>query len=202
MTQSIDDKILTNIKKRGRGTIFFAQDMVQYGQRLSVLKALERMASSGTIIRIARGIYGYPKIDKALGLGVIFPSPDEIAQAVARRDKARIAPTGVYALNVLGLSTQVQMNVIYLTDGTARRLKVGNGKGILFKHTAPRNLAFRNKTTMYLTYALKELGPDGVTAEHKERIKELLGSEDKDKVLADAALIPSWIMNIITEAYE
>lgn len=202
MTQSIDDKILTNIKKRGRGTIFFAQDMVQYGQRLSVLKALERMASSGTIIRVARGIYGYPKIDKALGLGVIFPSLDEIAQAVARRDKARIAPTGVYALNVLGLSTQVQMNVIYLTDGTARRLKVGNGKGILFKHTAPRYLAFRNKTAMYLTYALKELGPDGVTAEHKERIKELLKSEDKDKVLADAALIPSWIMNIITEAYE
>lgn len=202
MTQSIDDKILTNIKKRGKGTIFFAQDMVQYGQRLSVLKALERMASSGTIIRVTRGIYCYPKIDKALGLGVIFPSLDEIAQAVARRDKARIAPTGVYALNVLGLSTQVQMNVIYLTDGTARRLKVGNGKGILFKHTAPRNLAFRNKTAMYLTYALKELGSDGVTAEHKERIKELLKSEDKDKVLADAALIPSWIMNIITEAYE
>jgi len=200
--QSIDDKILSNIKKRGRGTIFFANDMVQYGQRQSVLKALERMAAAGTILRVARGIYCYPKIDKELGLGILYPSLDEIAQAVAKRDKARIAPTGVYALNVLGLSTQVQMNVVYLTDGTARRLKVGNGKGILFKHTAPKNLAFRSKTAMYITSALKELGQSGVTQEHKAIIKELLQVEDKEKVLTDAALIPSWIMDIIKEAYE
>jgi len=200
--QSIDDKILSNIKKRGRGTIFFANDMVQYGQRQSVLKALERMAAAGTILRVARGIYCYPKIDKELGLGILYPSLDEIAQAVAKRDKARIAPTGVYALNVLGLSTQVQMNVVYLTDGTARRLKVGNGKGILFKHTAPKNLAFKSKTAMYITSALKELGQSGVTQEHKAKIKELLQEEDKEKVLTDAALIPSWIIDIIKEAYE
>ena len=200
--QSIDDKILSNIKKRGRGTILFANDMVQYGQRQSVLKALERMAAAGTILRVARGIYCYPKIDKELGLGILYPSLDEIAQAVAKRDKARIAPTGVYALNVLGLSTQVQMNVVYLTDGTARRLKVGNGKGILFKHTAPKNLAFKSKTAMYITSALKELGQSGVTQEHKAKIKELLQEEDKEKVLTDAALIPSWIMDIIKEAYE
>ena len=200
--QSIDDKILSNIKKRGRGTIFFANDMVQYGQRQSVLKALERMAAAGMILRVARGIYCYPKIDKELGLGILYPSLDEIAQAVAKRDKARIAPTGVYALNVLGLSTQVQMNVVYLTDGTARRLKVGNGKGILFKHTAPKNLAFKSKTAMYITSALKELGQSGVTQEHKAKIKELLQEEEKENVLSDAALIPSWIMDIIKEAHE
>lgn len=200
--QSIDDKILTNVKKRGRGTVFFAQDMLQYGQRLSVLKALERMAAAGTILRVARGIYCYPKIDKRLGLGALYPSLDEIAQAVAKRDKARIAPTGSYALNVLGLSTQVQMNVVYLTDGTARRLTIGNGKGILFKHTAPKNLAFRSRTAMYITFALKELGQDGVTQEHIDRIQELVKAEKKENILADAALIPSWIMNIIEKAYE
>lgn len=200
--QSIDDKILTNVKKRGRGAIFFAQDMLQYGQRLSVLKALERMAAAGTILRVVRGIYCYPKIDKQLGLGALYPSLDEIAQAVAKRDKARIAPTGTYALNILGLSTQVQMNVVYLTDGTARRLTIGNGKGILFKHTAPKNLAFRSRTAMYITFALKELGQDGVTQEHIDRILELVKAEKKENILADAALIPSWIMNIIEKAYE
>jgi len=200
--QSIDDKILTNVKKRGRGTIFFAQDMLQYGQRLSVLKALERMAAAGTILRVSRGIYCYPKIDKQLGLGALYPSLDEIAQAVAKRDKARIAPTGSYALNILGLSTQVQMNVVYLTDGTARRLTIGNGKGILFKHTAPKNLAFRSRTAMYITFALKELGQDGVTQEHIDRIRELVKAEKREVIFADAALIPSWIMNIIEKAYE
>lgn len=198
--QSIDDKILTNVKKRGRGTIFFAQDMLQYGQRLSVLKALERMAAAGTILRVARGIYCYPKIDKQLGLGALYPSLDEIAQAVAKRDKARIAPTGSYALNVLGLSTQVQMNVVYLTDGTARRLTIGNGKGILFKHTAPKNLAFRSRTAMYITFALKELGQEGVTQAHIDRIRELVKAEKKETILADAALIPSWIMKILRNA--
>lgn len=198
--QSIDDKILTNVKKRGRGTIFFAQDMLQYGQRLSVLKALERMAAAGMILRVARGIYCYPKIDKQLGLGALYPSLDEIAQAVAKRDKARIAPTGSYALNVLGLSTQVQMNVVYLTDGTARRLTIGNGKGILFKHTAPKNLAFRSRTAMYITFALKELGQEGVTQAHIDRIRELVKAEKKETILADAALIPSWIMKILRNA--
>ena len=200
--QSIDDKILTNVKKRGRGTIFFAQDMLQYGQRLSVLKALERMAAAGTILRVSRGIYCYPKVDKQLGLGALYPSLDEIAQAVAKRDKARIAPTGSYALNILGLSTQIQMNVVYLTDGTARRSKIGNGKGILFKHTAPKNLAFRSRTAMYITFALKELGQDGVTLEHIDRIRELVKAEKREVIFADAALIPSWIMNIIEKAYE
>ena len=200
--QSIDDKILTNVKKRGRGTIFFAQDMLQYGQRLSVLKALERMAAAGTILRVSRGIYCYPKIDKQLGLGALYPSLDEIAQAVAKRDKARIAPTGSYALNILGLSTQVQMNVVYLTDGTARRLTIGNGKGILFKHTAPKNLAFRSRTAMYITFALKELGQDGVTQEHIDRIRVLVKAEKREVIFADAALIPSWIMSIIEKAYE
>ena len=200
--QSIDDKILSNVKKRGMGTIFFAQDMAQYGQRQSVLKALERMAASGSIIRLDRGIYCYPKIDKELGLGVLYPSLDDIAQAVAKRDRARIVPTGIYALNVLGLSTQVQMNAVYLTDGTARQLKIGNGKGILFKHTAPKNLAFRSKLAMYITFALKELGQNGVTEEHKKRIHELLKGEEKERVYADVALIPDWIMNIIAQAYE
>jgi len=160
------------------------------------------MAAAGTIIRLARGIYCYPKIDKELGLGILYPSLDDIAQAVAKRDRARIVPTGIYALNVLGLSTQVQMNAVYLTDGTARQLKIGNGKGILFKHTAPKNLAFRSKMAMYVTFALKELGQNGITEEHKKRIHELLKGEEKEKVCADAALIPDWIMNIIAQAYE
>ena len=202
MLQSIDDKILASLRAKGRGTIFFAQDMLQFGQRTSVLKALERMVEAGSILRIARGIFCFPKIERIIGLGVIFPTLDEIAQAVAKRDKARIVPTGAYALNMLGLSTQIQMNVVYLTDGTARRLKIGNGKGILFKHVAPKKRAFKNEMGMYITFALQELGQSGVTDNHKQRIKELLQEENKEQVLADAALIPSWIMNIIKEAYE
>jgi hypothetical protein len=38
-------------------------------------------------VRLAHGIYLFPKIDKKLGLGVLYPSVEEIAKAIAERDK-------------------------------------------------------------------------------------------------------------------
>jgi hypothetical protein len=66
-------------------------------------------------------------------IGLLFPSPDKIAQAIAKRDNARILPTGNYAMNLLGLSTQVPMNVVYLTDGSPRKVNIGRRKLLLKK---------------------------------------------------------------------
>ena len=104
--QSIENRIIINIKKRGRGTIVSPMDFASYGDPKTIQKAFERLTVSEQLIRVARGIYCYPKIDKALGLGVLYPTFEEIAVAIAKRDKAHIVPTGVYALNKLGLSTQ------------------------------------------------------------------------------------------------
>lgn len=154
------------------------------------------------IIRLARGIYCYPQIDKKLGLGILYPSIEDIANNIARRDKARIAPTGIQALNKLGLSTQVPMNVVYMTDGTNRKINLGDGRSIQFKYTRPSNLAFTNKLAMLVTFALKEIGKDKVTETQFEQIKEILKKESKDKVLADLPLMPAWIRTIIKSAYE
>ena len=143
MVQSIENIILNSIRKRGMGTVFFPSDFSKVGEKSAVLKALERMTTGGTIIRVARGIYCYPKIDKELGLGTLYPTYEEIAQAIAKRDKARIVPAGIYAMNRLGLSTQVPMNVVYLTDGSSRKVVINGNRGIQFKHVAPKTLPFR-----------------------------------------------------------
>ena len=200
--QSLDDKIIKRISKRGRGTAFCASDFAIIGDVKSVSKALERLTNSKKIIRVARGIYCYPKIDKELGFGVLYPSFDEIAKIIAKRDKARIVPTGLYALNKLGLSTQVPMNIVYLTDGSSRKIKITNGRGILFKHTAPKNFAFQNEIIMLLTLALKEIGQEKVTKRHLLKIKEILQNEPKKKILKDLKLMPNWIRKIIINAYE
>ncbi|MBO7577042.1 MAG: type IV toxin-antitoxin system AbiEi family antitoxin domain-containing protein, partial [Bacteroidales bacterium] len=186
--QSIDDKILARIRGKGRGFVFFSTDFTLLGESKSVLKAIERLVTKGDILRVARGIYCYPKIDKQWGLGVLRPTYDEIAQAIARRDKARIAPTGDQALNMLGLSEQVPMNAVYLTDGTARKVRLDGDRGILFKHTAPKNLAFTNKLAMLITFALKEIGTDNVTPEQEQAIISLLQNETKESVMSDLAL--------------
>lgn len=169
------------------------------GAPKTINKSLERLEQSKTLIRIARGIYYYPKTDTKLGLGILYPSLEEIAKEIAKRDKARIVPTGLYALNKLGLSTQVPMNIVYLTDGSPRRIKIGNGKGILFKHTAPKNLAYKNDLIMLIVSALKTIGKGNVKKEDIEKLRKLLSSEHIPDWKEDLELAPAWIKQILIQ---
>lgn len=200
--QSIDNKILTSIRKRGRGVAVFSSDFVRFGEQKTINKALERMAKEGVILRISRGIYYYPKIDKKLGLGVLYPTLETIAESIAKRDKARIVPTGLYALNRLGFSTQIPMNIQYLTDGSNRKLTLYNGATIEFKHTTPKNLAFNSQLAMLITFAFKSLGKENITDEILAHTKELLAKDKSQTVKQDYKLMPAWVSSIIKSLYE
>lgn len=199
---SIEYRIITSISKRGRGTIISPLDFASYGDSKAVQKAFERLIASKRLIRVARGIYCYPKIDKVLGLGILYPTFEEIAAAIAKRDKARIVPTGVYALNKLGLSTQLPMNIAYLTDGSPRKVKLQGERGIEFKHTAKKNLAFQNDFAMLLTFALREIGENNLTEEQLTHIRQLIKAVPLETIKKDFTLIPAWIRKIILSAYE
>lgn len=200
--QSIEQKILTSVAKCGRGKIIFPQDYASYGTPNAVHKAFGRLVASEKLLRIAQGIYCYPKIEKVLGLGILHPTFEEIAAAIARRDKARIVPTGIYALNKLGLSTQVPMNVVYLTDGSPRKVKLYGERGIQFKHTAKKNLAFQNDFAMLLTFAMREIGEDKLTENQLAHIRKIIKPVPLESIKRDFPLIPAWIRKIILTAYE
>ena len=104
MQENIGNKIISSIKKCGRGSIFFPSSFTAYGDIKSVSKSLERLTNDAVIVRLANGIYLYPKIDKELGLGVLYPSVEDIALQVAKRDRAHIAPTGAYAVSYTHLT--------------------------------------------------------------------------------------------------
>lgn len=200
--ESIENRIYTSLVKRGRGTVVSPLEFASYGDSKAVQKAFERLTATGKLIRVARGIYCYPKIDKALGLGILYPTIEEIAAAIARRDKAKIVPTGVYALNKLGLSTQLPMNVVYLTDGSPRKVKLEGDRGIQFRHTAKKNLSFQNDFAMLLTFALREIGENKLTDEQLEHVRELTKTVPFENIKKDFALIPAWIRKIILASYE
>lgn len=200
--QSIEEKIYASVTKRGRGTIITPSDFASYGDSKAVQKAFERLTVANKFIRVARGIYCYPKIDKALGLGVLYPTFEEIAVAIARRDRAHIVPAGVYALNKLGLSTQLPMNVVYMTDGSSRKVRLQGDRGIQFRHTAKRNLAFHNDFAMLITFALREIGEHHITDGQLSHLRELIRSVPLDLLKKDFALMPAWIRKIILNAYE
>lgn len=206
--QSIEEKILISLKKCGRGTVFFADKFSHLGNANRLHKAMELLTKKGNIIRVSRGIYCYPKKTAAFmkELGVTseydWPSPDEIAEAIAKRDRVKIAPTALHAQNLLGLSQQMVMNFVFLTDGRAKKINLENGLQIVFKHTVARNLAFSNKLAMLITFALKEFGQEGVTDEHIRRIKELLPHEKQENIERDYPLMPEWIREILKKCYE
>lgn len=200
--QSIEKKVLEQIKKGKRGRLLFASDFVHQGEQKTISKALERLTNDGTILRISRGIYCYPKIDKSLGLGALYPTLENIAEAIAKRDKARIVPTGIYALNRLGFSTQIPMNVVYLTDGSERKLNLSNGATIEFRNAAPKNFAFKSQLAMLLTFAFRSLGKEHITPEIIARTKELLAKEEKNVIEQDYQLMPAWVSSYIRSLYE
>ena len=199
---SVTSKIEKQILNMERGSIFFPDDFVNQGTPEAIRQSLTRLCKKNTIIRVTQGIYCYPHIEEKLGLGILYPSFEQIAEAMAKRDHARIVPTGAYALNVLGLSTQVPMNYVYLTDGSKRHVEISNGRGITFKNTAPRNLAFQSRLAMLITFALKSLKKENIEDWQIKRIRDLLQNEPKESVMTDFKLMPVWIRNIIKQAYE
>jgi hypothetical protein len=194
--QSTVNDIEKSILIKRRGRIYFAADFASLGNPETVKKSLLRLEKSGFLVRLAHGIYLFPKIDKKLGLGVLHPSVEEIAKAIAERDKARMVPTGVYALNALGLSTQIPVNAVFLTDGAPRKIKIYNQK-ILFKHVVPKNFAYKSDVLMLVVSALKEIGNKKATDEDLAKIKLALSHDTKENILADLKLAPVWIRKII-----
>ena len=194
---SIENKMEKSIKSKPKGALILPDDYLSYGSSDAVRKALDRLQDKQVIVRVAQGIYVRPKISKLIG--VLTPSAEEVAAAIAKRDRIRTLPTGSYALNALGLSTQVPMNIVLLTDGSPREIRVGKRK-IKFKKTTPKNLLAKGKISRLVIQALKEIGNGKVTTEEENKIIALLKKEEEKDLKHDIKLAPVWVQKIMQKA--
>ena len=177
------------------GSIMFISDFVAEHEYEVAKKVLQRLCNKEEIIRLSRGMYYKPKKDKLFGL--IKPNAEQIAEAIAKRDKARIIPTGSYALYKLGLSTQIPMNVVYLTDGSPRKIKIGKQK-ITFKKTSPKNLAVEHRLSSLIIQGLKELGKNEIEENDIIKMQDIIDkSGEHQKIRQNMALAPEWIQKIV-----
>lgn len=193
----VENKVAETLTKLQKGSILFVEDFLDFGNSESIKKALFRLKEKGLLIRVAHGIYLYPKKDK--DLGVLYPSVEEIAIAIAKRDKARIIPTGIQALNKLGLSTQISLKVVFLTDGAARSIKIGK-LTITFKKTSPKSLLAKGEMSGLAIQALKSIGQNKIGDDVLIKLLAILKKEKKENILHDAKLSPAWINRILMSA--
>jgi hypothetical protein len=194
---SIEAKILQGIEALPKGELLLPADFSDLGSSEAVRLSLFRLEKQGVISRVAQGIYARPK--ESSFIGMLMPTAEEVAEAIAKRDRIRTIPTGSYALNALGLSTQVPMNIVLLTDGSPREIKVGK-RTIKFKKTTPKNLLTKGKISRLVIQALKEIGNGKVKKEEEQKILNLLKKEDENDLRHDIALAPVWIQKIMKKA--
>jgi hypothetical protein len=188
--QTIENKIVRRIYGNGRGWCFTPKDFWDFGSAESVRIALFRLARKNTIRRLATGLYDYPRQDAQLGL--LSPSPDDVAQAIASKDAVRVQPSGGYATNLLGLSEQVPAKIVYLTEGVSRCVKIG-GREIKLKHTTPRNMITAGRISGTVIQAFRFIGKDRLTDTHIAILRKKLSPAEKARLVKDHIHAPAWM---------
>ena len=197
--QTIDIKLKSRIYGTGRGSAFTPNDFLDLGGRDAVDKALSRLAAKGTIRRLARGIYEYPREHPELGK--LSPDIEKVARALAGKHRLRLQPAGAYATNLLGLSEQVPAKVVFLTDGPSRIVKIGRQE-IQLRRTTPRNMAAAGRLSGLLMQAFRHLGKEHITRERMEHLKRTLPAKERQQLLKDLPLAPAWMHPLFRDLAE
>ena len=99
---------------------------------------------------------------------------------------------------MLGLSEQVTMTPIFLTSGSARKIKCGN-RILTFKRGVPKNFTLKGKVTRLLVQAMKAIGEQNYNEEWESAISAILSKYPEDETMSDdLKVMPTWIRrNII-----
>ena len=173
--------------------ILFRSDFPEYHTEF-VGSILSELTTDGVLTKIAHGIYAKPRKSK---FGVVLPSVDKVIQAIAVRDNAKVLPSGITALNSLGLSTQVPMNYTYLTTGSERTINLSNRKVVL-KRGVPKNFCYGTHLISLLVQALKVLKKENIGENELNIIRQLVSKEtDKEILIKDVDMMPAWMKRII-----
>lgn len=195
-TQSIDKKILSRLYGKGRGHVSAPKEFFHLGSRAAVAKALSRLVKDGKLKRIARGLYEYPRTSPILG--ELSPDLEKVATAMAGREGIRLQETGAYAANLLHLSEQVPMKVVFLSDGVSKTAKIGN-QSIELRKAAPKRMQLAGKISGLVFEALREIGKEHLNDQHIRTLQQELTQEQKSKVLYALPEAPAWMHAYIRE---
>ena len=196
---SIEKEILKDLTQKGRGRIFFAQDYYDRWPDSTVRYSLAEMAKEGQIVRLARGVFCFPRLSE-YGMKMILPEPGEIAEAVAEKSRIRIVPYGDQAAYLVGLAAFQFSKTTYLTDGAPRIIHLSNGRTIEFRHTSEmRIFAFRNRKMQLLSNGIRAVGKDRIKSDEKEAIKFHVSGVSSEEFDHDLQFCPEWVRDLLLD---
>ena len=193
--ESIEEKVVKRIYSNHRGWAFSKNDFLDIGSDDSIRRALTNLEAKGTIRRVLRGLYDYPRLSKLIE-EPMEPDLRQMDSALARKSGWRIQPSENTALNILGLSTQVPAQAVYLSDGPSKTYLVGQRK-LTFKKRMLKESGFKHSESALVVQALKALGQARVTTEIRKKLKHAIPSSKWGKILRDTRTAPAWVCDVI-----
>ncbi len=190
---NIKHYVMRSIDESQPHSIFFISDYADLGAAETIRKILHEATISGVLEKAGHGIYIKPKISR---FGKVPVPLEKIAREIADRDKCEILPNGSTAANLIGMSTQMPMNLSYITTGSTRTIKIGDRK-ISFRHASPKNFAAKGSVIPLLIQGIKEVGAKNISGVEYEAIRLFIDKQQDPYLQEDLPLAPAWIQRII-----
>ncbi len=191
------EEVLYFIAGHRRGWAFSSSDLMKKFTRQEADSTLSDLAEKGKIRRVYRGIYDYPKYSDFLEQE-LSPDIDQVARAIARKFNWRIEISGDSALNMLGLSTQIEGKHVYLSDGPNRNYDI-LGTTLQFKRSILKNIGFKHKESSLIVQALKALGKERITTDVISKIRKHINPGMYNKIMKDTQSSTVWIYETIKQ---
>ena len=190
----LKEAIKKRLQKHGRGYAFTRKDLTDMASSGTMGRILARLVEDGTIRKIDRGLFDYPRVNNKLG-GQLSPDIDQAAQALARKFRWTIVPQGALAANRLGLTQQVPAKYVYLTDGPTRDVKIGN-RTIRFQHARPKDLRADSPLSATVIQALRHLGRNAIDSKVIRHLSQALPAPARKRLIEDTRYGTDWIFQV------
>jgi hypothetical protein len=106
--------------------------------------------------------------------------------------------SGAKAANMLGLSTQVPMQNLFLTEGPSRTIRIGN-QTISLKHVAPSKMLGAGTEAGIVIQAVRSLGKEGVHEISVHSLAKQLPRPVKKAVKRLTSAAPAWSQPVLNQ---
>lgn len=176
------------------GALIRGRDLTHLVNRGQASRVLARLAKQGRLMRVSRGVYVTVTSSR---YGPVPPPVEKVVRFLASITGHAIVRHGAAAANALGLTTQVPVRQIYLTDGPARTLDLGK-QVIEIRHAPKWMLVLGDNLAGDVVRALDWLGPE-LAAEAVAKLTGRIGHDDWHTVLGARAHLPAWMVVVIRE---
>ena len=198
MKESAMKQIKNRINQLPYGNAFVVSDFTDITDYENAKKCLLRLEKESVIRRVFRGIYDKPRYSDLIK-EVSAPNFYEVVKAIARNYSWDIAPSGIAALNILGLSTQVPYTFEYYSTGKYKTYSYGKIR-ISFRHRSSKELSNLSYKSSLVVQAIKEVGT-GINDDTIDTISHSLSRKEKEILLKETSGVTKWIYEIVKKIY-